>query len=179
MKLTPCSYVIPGIDGTREVGSRLINWVWYVNYPDGSPEYLELMTDRHGGRHRVTMPVGLIQEQLWTKQKEFALQTLPEPFAELVGFTEMPFIQSITDVIASKISAFGGKMILVGDAVAGFRPHTAASTNQAAYHASLVHRVMTGELEFERAEAMMKRYAEHTSGSGIHMGNGMGLGIFQ
>ena len=134
------------------------------------------MTDRLGKVHRVTIPVGLIQEKVWTRQKEFAVQTLPAPFAELVGSTEMPFIQSITDVLASKITGFGGKLLLAGDAVAGFRPHTAASTNQAAYHAGLVKRVMKGELELERAEMMMKRYAEHTSRSGIHMGSSMGLG---
>ena len=134
------------------------------------------MTDRLDKRHRVTIPVGLIQEQLWTRQKEFASQTLPTPFAELVRSTEMPFIQSITDVLASKITAFGGKLLLVGDAVAGFRTHTAASTNQAAYHAGLVERIAKGELNLERAEMMMKRYAEHTSRSGIHMGSSMGLG---
>ena len=137
------------------------------------------MTDRQGKLHHVTIPVGLIQEQLWERQKEFATQTLPESFAELVGSTEMPFIQSITDVRASKISAFGGKVLLVGDAVAGFRPHTAASTNQAAYHATLVHRIMKGELDYQRAELMMQRYAEHTSRSGIHMGYSMELGTGQ
>lgn len=33
---------------------------------------------------------------------------------------------------------FNGKVLLIGDALAGFRPHTVASTSQAAFHSNLL-----------------------------------------
>ena len=134
------------------------------------------MTDRNGIFHHVTLPVGLIEEQLWTKQKEVAAATLPQPFAELVRATVNPFVQAITDVKSDEISGMGGKVLLVGDAVAGFRPHTAASTNQAALHASLVRKVFQKEADLEDVVKIMMRYADYASQSGIRMGTSMGLG---
>ncbi|CZT44924.1 uncharacterized protein RSE6_05177 [Rhynchosporium secalis] len=36
------AYLIPGKNGSISPGSRLMNWVWYYNYPLDSPEYLDL-----------------------------------------------------------------------------------------------------------------------------------------
>lgn len=47
------AYTIPGANGTVEPGRRLLNWVWYCNYEEESPEHVELMTDRDGKRHHV------------------------------------------------------------------------------------------------------------------------------
>ncbi|CZR59540.1 related to 2-polyprenyl-6-methoxyphenol hydroxylase and related FAD-dependent oxidoreductases [Phialocephala subalpina] len=164
------SYLIPGENGSLEPGKRLINWVWYCNYPADSPEYKDLMTDSDGHFHHTTMPVGKIQDQLWTQQKEHAKDVLPAAFSELVCATKMPFVQAITDVISPQASFFNKKLLLVGDAVAGFRPHTAASTSQAAYHALLVEQMMKGEISNEMLDEMMD-YARHLSAAGQKMGN--------
>jgi len=40
----------------------------------------------------------------------------------------------------------GGKVLLVGGALAGFRPHTVASTPQAAYDALLLADLVSGKI---------------------------------
>lgn len=164
-------YLIPGENGSLEPGKRLINWVWYCNSPADSPEYKDLMTDSDGHFHHTTMPVGKIQDQLWSQQKEHAKDVLPAAFSELVCATKMPFVQAITDAISPQASFFNGKLLLVGDAVAGFRPHTAASTSQAAYHALLVEQMMKGEISNEEMLDEMMDYARHLSAAGQKMGN--------
>ncbi|KAF2997935.1 hypothetical protein E8E13_005397 [Curvularia kusanoi] len=130
------AYTIPGPNGTVEAGKRLLNWVWYVNYPEESAEHVQLMTDKNGKRHHITLPPGGIQDSVWQRQKEFAKEVLPPQFAELVEKTEVPFIQAITDVISpAAVLPSDHRVLLIGDALAGFRPHTAASTNQAALDA--------------------------------------------
>jgi 2-polyprenyl-6-methoxyphenol hydroxylase-like FAD-dependent oxidoreductase len=67
---------------------------------------------------------------------------------ELWQKVESPFVQAITDNFAAKCVFPDGKVMLVGDAVAGLRPHTTAGTNQAALHALVLKKV------FEKGSAM-------------------------
>lgn len=128
--LQTLGYVIPGENGTLEAGKRLFNWVWYCNYAEGSEELDELMTDAHGRRHAITLPVGGMTKEVLAKQKAYAKDALPPQYAEAVEKTKQPFIQAITDNISPRNSFMDGKVVLVGDALAGFRPHTAASTGK-------------------------------------------------
>ena len=144
------AYVIPGENGSLEVGERLINWVWYCNYPQDSTEYKELMTDSDGKTHHVTLPIGKMRIDILEQQRQYAKEVLPPQFAEIVCGTKQPFIQAITDVIAPRNSFFDGKLLLIGDAVAGFRPHTAASTSQAAFDAQKLYELMNGEIGLGR-----------------------------
>ncbi|KAF2849165.1 monooxygenase [Plenodomus tracheiphilus IPT5] len=170
------AYTIPGVHGTTNVGERLINWVWYVNYPQDSREHVKLMTDNEGKRHHITLPPGGITEPVWTQQKQIAKDVLPPQFAELVERTETPFIQAITDVIAPAAVLSGGRVLLVGDALAGFRPHTAASTNQAALDAmalaNAVERVVGGggKAALDVWEEEVVQYAVATQRAGVEMG---------
>ncbi len=163
--------MFPGQNGALEPGKRLINWVWYCNYPPNSDDYKDLMTDTEGHIHHFTMPVGKIKPPLWIKQKSHATNVLPPTFAELVNTTTYPFVQAITDVISGKLEFMGGKVLLVGDAVAGFRPHTAASTSQAAYHALLLDGNLRGLLEREEMLNDMDAYSKGVARAGIRMGN--------
>lgn len=129
------------------------------------------MTDSEGHLHHTTMPAGKMQDRLWLQQKELAKETLPAAFSELVCATKLPFVQAITDVLSSQASFFNGKVLMVGDAVAGFRPHTAASTSQAAYHALLLEQNMNGELEWEEMLDHIMAYARQMSAAGQKMGN--------
>ena len=139
-------YVIPGANGTLEKGERLFNWVWYCNYPEGSSELEELMTDSSGHRHGLTLPVGGLKDSVWVKQKQYAADVLPPQYAEAVQNTQQPFVQCVTDNISPTNSYLDGKVLLVGDALAGFRPHTAASTGQAAFDALTLGEWMRGEI---------------------------------
>ncbi|MCJ1436597.1 hypothetical protein MMC27_005977 [Xylographa pallens] len=164
------SYTIPGKNGSLEVGKRLVNYVWYCNYPQDSDAYNELMTDSDGHRHHTTLPVGKMRREIWDQQKAYAQKILPPQFAEIVAKTKQPFIQAITDVLSPRNSFFAGKVLLIGDAVAGFRPHTAASTSQAAFDALMLDELMRGEMDSEQWQKKTMDYATETQRRGVEMG---------
>ena len=83
-----------------------MNFVWYCNYTEDSPEYDNLLTDNEGHKHRITMPMGKMRPGVWSAQKDYARGLLPAPFAELVEKTHQPFVQCITDVSAPKAVHF-------------------------------------------------------------------------
>lgn len=86
------AYVIPGEHGSLEPGKRLINWVWYCNYAEGSKELDELMTGTDGSRHPITLPVGKMRPEILERQRARARESLPPQFAEIVCGTRQPFI---------------------------------------------------------------------------------------
>ncbi|TKA63901.1 hypothetical protein B0A55_10944 [Friedmanniomyces simplex] len=163
-------YVIPGRDGTLEPGKRLFNWVWYCNYADGSPEHEDLMMGNDGKRHAITLPVGGMKDSVWKRQQEYAAEVLPPQFAQAVQKTEQPFVQAITDVISSKNSFMDGKVLLVGDSLAGFRPHTAASTGQAAFDALTMGQWMSGEISREEYNQKVLEFAQRVQRHGVELG---------
>lgn len=166
---TRTRYLIPGENGSLEPGERVLNYVWYTSE---SEEMLDqILTNANGHRHRVTLPAGEIREEVWAKQVARAVNDLPTPFAELVQKTTQPFVQAITDVTSGPPSSFSGKLIFVGDALAAFRPHVACSTNQAALHALLFEKVMTGAMTLQEWENQSLQYAEVTSLLSVVLGN--------
>jgi 2-polyprenyl-6-methoxyphenol hydroxylase-like FAD-dependent oxidoreductase len=129
------------------------------------------MTDSTGQRHHYTLPAGKMSPQVWASQKARARSVLPPQFSELVQKTKTPFIQEITDVFSEQNVFMDGKVLLVGDALAGFRPHTAASTAQAAMHALLLDKVIRREMELREWQRQTLEYADMMSQRGIEMGN--------
>jgi 2-polyprenyl-6-methoxyphenol hydroxylase-like FAD-dependent oxidoreductase len=168
------AYVIPGRAGTVTPGERLVNWVWYVNVAGDSDEYKEIMTDRDGVTHRWTLPTGgKMRESVWEARKKDAQERLPPQFVELVEKTKTPFVQAITDLEPpsnGKVWGMDGKVVLVGDALAGFRPHTAASTSQAALHAVMLGRVYSGEMGKEEYERKVMGFANSMQKHGVVLG---------
>jgi hypothetical protein len=59
-------------------------------------------------------------------------------------------VQLVTDMMFPLKSFLGGSVMLVGDAMAGLRPHVAASTSQAVYHVSKLKGVLEGNLTEEK-----------------------------
>jgi 2-polyprenyl-6-methoxyphenol hydroxylase-like FAD-dependent oxidoreductase len=163
-------YLIPGKNGSIEPGNRLLNWIWYSNYEDGSDSLEELMTDTKGRRHAITLPVGTMNPDVWLKQKASAPEVLPPQYAEVVCKTEQPFIQAITDVISPQNSFFSGKVLLVGDALAGFRPHTAASTSQAAFDALRMGDWFGGQIDKTTYDTRVLEYAKELQQKGVMLG---------
>jgi 2-polyprenyl-6-methoxyphenol hydroxylase-like FAD-dependent oxidoreductase len=169
------AYLIPGKDGTLEPGKRLINFVYYTNFPsksldDPSPDLAELMTDVEGVRHRITMPPGKTDPKAWEKQRVIAKDKLPPQFAEIVRSTKKPFVQAITDVITPQNEFFGGKLVLIGDALAGFRPHTVASTSQAAFDAMILADMVEGKVPRKEWKRQTIAYARTIQKRGVDMG---------
>ncbi|KAI5209506.1 FAD/NAD(P)-binding domain-containing protein [Aureobasidium subglaciale] len=164
------AYVIPGDNGTLDPGKRLVNWVWYRNYMQDSTELADLMTGEDGSRHRVTLPPDQMKDETWVKQKQDAKGILPAQFAELVNKTTHPFVQAITDNISPTNQCCDGRLYLVGDALAGFRPHTAASTSQAAFDASTLGEWLEGKIDSKVYSERIMRHAMDGQKHGVELG---------
>ena len=63
----------------------------------------------------------------------------------------------------------GGKVLLIGDALAGFRPHTVASTSQAAYDALLLADLVSGKITHEYVKEAMQ-FARLIHDHGVKIG---------
>jgi 2,6-dihydroxypyridine 3-monooxygenase len=122
-------YPIPALDGSMEPGRRLANFVWYRNYAAGD-ELGDLMTDRDGVRHELSLPPGGAREPHLRALRAAATERLAAPLAEVVCRTEHPFVQVIFDIEVERM-AFG-RVCLIGDAAFALRPHAAAGTAKAA-----------------------------------------------
>ena len=126
-------YFIPGPGAATDPGRRRLNWVWYVNVPDG-PELERLLTDRTGELHEGSVPAGMVPAWLTAEVHAAAGRELHPRFVELVQGTSDPFIQVILDVAVPRM-AFG-RVCLLGDAAFVLRPHAAAATAKAAADAT-------------------------------------------
>lgn len=62
-------------------------------------------------------------------------------------------------------------MRLIGDAVAGFRPHTASSTSQAAFDAEKLSELLRGEIDEGKWKEEVMSNARTVQRSGIESGN--------
>jgi 2-polyprenyl-6-methoxyphenol hydroxylase-like FAD-dependent oxidoreductase len=160
-------YLIPGKNGNLEQGTRHYNWVWYRQYPEGSTELREIMTDKDGKEHRSTLPTGKMRDEVMDQQKTLARELLSPATAELVLKTKNAFIQAIADVISPRASFLDGRVLLVGDALATFRPMTGLGTNQAARQALSLFEVLAGRLSLEEWERDALEYAQATRALGI------------
>jgi 2-polyprenyl-6-methoxyphenol hydroxylase-like FAD-dependent oxidoreductase len=164
------AYLIPGKDGSVEPGKRLLNFVYYTNFPEGSAELEEIMTDRDGRRHAITISPGMTDPRAWEKQRQIARERLPPQFAEVVCGTKRPFVQAVTDVLSPDHEYWGGKVVLIGDALAGFRPHTVASTSQAAFDAMIFADYIAGKVSREEWKRQTLGFARFIHKRGVDMG---------
>lgn len=160
-------YTMPGPDTTVEYPNRLRNWVWYLPYPPELESFKRIMTDIHNVTHKYTLPPGLICPEVWTAQKDMAKKRLDANSASLIGLTEQPFIQAITEVVCDRGLFLDGKVLLVGDAFSTFRPLSGQGTNQGAKGAMALKEVFEGKATLVSWETMMKEYAERTQAFGI------------
>jgi 2,6-dihydroxypyridine 3-monooxygenase len=119
-------YPIPNVDGATEPGRRLLNFVWYRNYPNLS----DLMTDREGVRRDVTLPPGTVAPAHVAEMRTLAGSHLAPPLAAVVLGADAPFVQAVFDIDVARM-AFG-RTCLIGDAAFALRPHIAAGTAKAA-----------------------------------------------
>ncbi len=165
------AYLIPGVNGTVEPGRRLINFVYYTNFAEGSAELDAVLTDRDGRRRTLTVPPGMADPAAWEVQRAVARDRLPPQFAEVVCKAAKPFVQAVTDVISPEHEFLGGKVVLIGDALAGFRPHTVASTSQAALDAMMYADYISGRLSRDEWKRETLGYARYIQKRGVDMGN--------
>lgn len=137
------------------------------------------MTDTEGHRHHIHLPMGKMRDEIWAQQRSYAAKVLPVPYLELLEKTKHPSAQSITEVVSPRASFFDGKLLLVGDALATFRPHAGASTNQAALSALLLEKVMKNEITLHEWERSVLQYAQLTNLLSTMLGNKFQFGFWE
>lgn len=121
-------YPIPGPDGAVAQGRRLMNIVWYRNVAEDA--LADLLTDRDGHRHSVSLPPGAVRQQSVAEMRRHAAEHLAPPIAEVVGSIPEPFVQAVFDIEVPRMVE--GRVCLLGDAAFAVRPHAAAGTAKAA-----------------------------------------------
>ncbi|WP_247421302.1 FAD binding domain-containing protein [Ralstonia pseudosolanacearum] len=124
-------YLVPGENNDVRPGHRFYNWVWY-RVADPS-QLAQIMTDRDGRQRGYSMPEGMLTEHWVEHVHQEARMLLPPGFRAIVEATPQPFAQAIRDLAADQMVA--GRVVMLGDAGAIPRPHTAASTSKAASNA--------------------------------------------
>jgi 2,6-dihydroxypyridine 3-monooxygenase len=122
-------YPIPGPDGSRAAGERLINIVWYLNVAAGD-ELDRLMTGRDGIRRAISLPPGAACDDAVAHLREAAAASLAGPIAAVVTAIPEPFVQVVYDIEVPRMTR--GRICLIGDAAFAVRPHAAAGTAKAA-----------------------------------------------
>lgn len=145
-------YVIPTDEGDFAPGSQLINWVLYQNVAEGSADEAAIFTDASGRRHQRTVPQGSADQRTWDRFRVPLVERMATPFAELVSATTKPFVTKVSDVLCSKASFCDGHVVLVGDALATYRPHAGKATDQAARHCLELVKVWRGQMTLARWE---------------------------
>jgi len=162
---------IPGLNGTFTRGERLTNIVWYAN--TFNEELKKILTDTNGVQHTFSLGVGQIRPEIRDQQRNLAPQHLCAPYSEVWQKVESPFIQAITDNLATKCVFMNGEVVLLGDAVAGLRPHTIAGTSQAALHALLLKKVFGEEKEIgiEEWGKLVLEWSTKAQMMGVQLGN--------
>ena len=121
-------YAIPDHEGRSVPPYRVINFVWYRNYPTGGP-FEDLMRGEDGLQRSGTMPPGSIRAEHVSEMRSTAEQVLAPSLLEVVMGCDQPLIQAVFDLESPKM-AFG-RVCLIGDAAIGLRPHVAAGQAKA------------------------------------------------
>ena len=121
-------YPIPGEDGI-DAQHRLMNYVWYRNAPLGA-DLTEMLTGKNGFVGAVSVHPGQVQDRYIIEMRQAAADLLAPVAAEVVGVTETPYLQVISDVRSNRMAM--GRVALIGDAACAARPHAAAGTAKAA-----------------------------------------------
>lgn len=121
-------YAIPNHAGDSTPGHRTINSVWYRNYPDDGA-FAGLMTGKDGERRSTTMPPGILRDEYVEEMLSTARSNLAPQLREIVEKCPEHLVQAIYDLEVPRM-AFG-RVIIMGDAAFGLRPHVAAGQAKA------------------------------------------------
>jgi 2,6-dihydroxypyridine 3-monooxygenase len=129
-------YAIPDHEGRSTAPHRIMNFVWYRNYPEGGP-FEDLMTGEDKVQRAGTMPPGTIRREHVLEMRDTASEILAPTLLEVVLGCETPLIQAVFDLHSPRM-AFG-RVCVIGDAATGLRPHVAAGQAKACADAWALH----------------------------------------
>jgi 2-polyprenyl-6-methoxyphenol hydroxylase-like FAD-dependent oxidoreductase len=120
-------YPVAGDHDEVAPGERRYNFVWYR--PTELGTLRELMTDRGGRVHELTIPPDSIREAVVDEMRRDAEALLAPQFAEVVRLSDRPFFQAIFDLESTRLVY--GRVALLGDAAFIARPHCGMGVTKA------------------------------------------------
>ncbi|QBE66110.1 FAD binding domain-containing protein [Pseudoduganella lutea] len=167
------AYPVPGADGATAAGARRWNWVWYRRVAAGAA-LAGVLTDRDGRAHAASLPPGAMPAAQADALRADGRALLAPSLRLLLDATAEPFVQVIADLQAPGMR--DGRAVLLGDAAAVVRPHTAAGTAKAAADAlALAAALRCGYADAALAAWERERMAaaRETGRWGIELGIGM------
>lgn len=129
------------------------------------------MTDSAGKVHRNSIPRGQVRSHIWEAQRKHGSEILNPVFIELVNKTRKPFLSMIQDCMSPQAAFFDGRLLLIGDALASFRPHRAMSLNQSGLDCLLLEKLAKGEITLKAWEKQVVQYGHRTQLASRAMGN--------
>lgn len=140
-------YLVPGADGSTDVGRRRYNWVWYRPY---SPRELDrVLVDAEGAKHPFSLGPGQVPAELADELRSDAAETLPASFAAAVAAEPRPFLHAIFDCAPANMVK--GRIALLGDAAFVARPHTAMGVAKAAGDAFALRDALQQQADLDSA----------------------------
>lgn len=148
----------------------MCNIVWYHNVDESGLQ--RILTGSCGQLHKFSLGVGKIRPQVREEQRKISEAILTKPMNEIFQKMEQPFIQAVTDNLTTKAVFMGGKVLIVGDAVAGLRPHTTGGLSQGAMHALFLKSVFEKDatMSLEEWERKVIGFATTASKIGVDFG---------
>ena len=144
-------YPVAGSDNELREGQRRYNVVWY-RPADEANELPQLLTDRNGIAHSVSIPPPLIRPGPIAAMRAAAERLLAPQFREIVRLIDEPILQPIYDLESPRL-AFG-RVAIIGDAAFVARPHVAAGVSKAADDAA----ALAEALEADDIETALRRF---------------------
>lgn len=121
-------YPIAGAGNDLRPGHRRYNFVWYSRADE--TKLSDMLVDRNGTSHPVTIPPPLIRDEILADMAEDARRRLPPDFNAMLDVSERPFFTPIYDHHSPVMGQ--GRVALAGDAACVARPHVGMGVTKAA-----------------------------------------------
>jgi len=135
-------YPVSGANNELREGQRRYNVVWYRPVDEGT-ELPQLLTDRGGVGHSISIPPPLIRAEHIAAMRAAAERLLPPQFRAIIRLIDEPILQPIYDLESAQL-AFG-RVAIIGDAAFVARPHVAAGVSKAADDAAALVEALAAE----------------------------------
>ncbi|KAJ4353197.1 uncharacterized protein N0V89_004923 [Didymosphaeria variabile] len=151
------SYFVPAelTEGKQDPRHRFdLFWAFYDILAEDSPRFQQTMTDTDGKLHRNAIPSGKIQPQVWQEASSRVKEQACWFYAELMDKSHQLYVSAIRDFPNTKAVFCDGKVILAGDAMSQCRPHAGGATNEHAFQAMELAKVLRGESTLEEWEKL-------------------------
>jgi 2-polyprenyl-6-methoxyphenol hydroxylase-like FAD-dependent oxidoreductase len=144
-------YPVAGPNDELREGQRRYNVVWYRPAAEQS-ELQELLTDKNGVTHSISIPPPLIRAEPIAAMRVAAERLLAPQMREIIRLIAEPILQPIYDLESPHL-AFG-RVAIVGDAAFVARPHVGAGVSKASDDAA----ALAAALDDDDIESALRRF---------------------